>query len=72
MDGLYEALFGCHGIRILGKSLIKRSQRSDMTIAVVWDNKTAQVVKDQEKAQSEKKFPLEKTEVGSIPYQFRQ
>ena len=36
---IYEAHFGFHDIPILGKSLIKWSQRSDMTLGVDWDVK---------------------------------
>ena len=36
---IYEAHFECHGILMLGKSLIKWRQRPDMTIAVDWDVK---------------------------------
>ena len=36
---LFEALFGCHDILILGKSPIKWRQHSNMTLAVDWDAK---------------------------------
>ena len=36
---IFEALFGCHDIPILGKSPIKWRQHSNMTIAVDWDVK---------------------------------
>ena len=36
---IFEALFGCHDILILGKSPIKWKQHPGMTIAVDWDVK---------------------------------
>ena len=35
---MFEALFGCHGVLILGESPIKWRQRPDMTIAVLSKN----------------------------------
>ena len=32
----FEAMFGCHDILLLGKSLIKWRQHPDMTITVDW------------------------------------
>ena len=45
---IFQAIVGCHGILILGKSLIKWRQRPDMTLAVDLDvkhqtNKTSNV-----------------------------
>ena len=36
---VFEALFGCYGVRIFGKDPIKWRQRTDMTTAVDWDVK---------------------------------
>ena len=36
---MFEALFGCHDVLILGKSPMKWRQQSDMTIVVEWDVK---------------------------------
>ena len=36
---IFEELFGCHEVLILGRSPIKWRQHSDLTIAVDWDVK---------------------------------
>ena len=37
--GYFEAIFGCHGVLILGKSLPKGRQHPGITIATDWDAK---------------------------------
>ena len=53
---IFEAIFGCHGVLILGLSPIKWRQRPDMTIAV--DCNPKHQFKQSKKLWSKRKLPV--------------
>ena len=54
---IFEAIFGCYDVLILGISPIKWRQRPDMTIAVDWDAKHQ--FKQTKKLWSKRKLPVD-------------
>ena len=54
---IFEAIFGCHDVLILGISSIKLRQLPDMTIAIDWDAKHH--FKQTKKLWSKRKLPYE-------------
>ena len=52
---IVKAHFECHDIRMLGKSLIKRRQKPDITIAIDWDVKHQLKKKKNKKKKKKKK-----------------